>query len=61
MWKEEPRSADTADQIPPGTDVLITHGPPFGSLDKANILSAHLGCEELTKPVVRIEPKLRVF
>jgi len=48
-------------KIPPGTDVLITHGPPFGSLDKANILSAHLGCEELTKAVVRIKPKLHVF
>ena len=41
--------------------MLITHGPPFGSLDKANILSAHLGCEELTKAVVRIKPKLHVF
>lgn len=49
------------DKIPPGTDVLITHGPPFGSLDKASILSAHLGCEELIKAVVRVKPKLHVF
>ena len=43
------------------TDVLITHGPPFGVLDKTNILGPHLGCEELAKAVSRIKPRLHVF
>jgi Icc-related predicted phosphoesterase len=29
--------------IPTNTDVLVTHGPPFGVLDKAHPSSAHLG------------------
>lgn len=48
-------------KIPPDTDVLITHGPPFGTLDKTDILGPHLGCEDLTKAVLQIKPKLHVF
>jgi Icc-related predicted phosphoesterase len=47
--------------IPKGTDVIITHGPPFGTLDKKDILSPHLGCEELTKAVAKLEPQLQCF
>jgi Icc-related predicted phosphoesterase len=48
-------------KIPVETDVLITHGPPFGTLDQADILSPRMGCEELTRAIVRIKPKLHVF
>ncbi|RZU41344.1 metallophosphatase domain-containing protein [Edaphobacter modestus] len=48
-------------KIPANTDVLITHGPPFETLDKANILGSHLGCEELAKVVSKIKPRLHVF
>lgn len=41
--------------IPNDTDILITHGPPFGILDN------NLGCEELRKYVDRIQPKLHIF
>ena len=47
--------------IPAKTDVLVTHGPPFGVLDKAHPSSAHLGCEELAKAVKQIKPRLPVF
>ena len=47
--------------IPANTDVLVTHGPPFGVLDKAHPSSAHLGCEELAKAVEQIKPRLHVF
>ena len=47
--------------IPAGTDVLVTHGPPFGVLDKSHPSSAHLGCEELAKAVEQIKPRLHVF
>ncbi len=49
------------DQIPAGIAVLVTHGPPFGTLDKDDILSSHMGCKQLTKAVLRIKPRLHVF
>ena len=47
--------------IPENTDVLVTHGPPFGVLDKSHPTAAHLGCEELAKAVKQIRPRLHVF
>lgn len=49
------------DQIPEGTDVLITHGPPFGTLDKEDVLGSHMGCEQLTQTILRVRPRLHVF
>ena len=54
------------DLIPDDTDVLVTHGPPYGCLDRPNApwLPSHgasLGCEELAKAVLRVKPKLHVF
>lgn len=54
--------------IPDSTDVLVTHGPPFGILDKATYRhskspdSDHGGCKILrTEILTRIKPKLHVF
>ncbi len=48
------------DLIPEDTDILITHGPPMGILDK--IWTGKLvGDEELTKRVEAIQPKLHLF
>lgn len=47
--------------IPAGTDILVTHGPPFGILDQEGRATPHLGCEELAKAVQRVEPKLHIF
>jgi Icc-related predicted phosphoesterase len=49
------------DKVPTGTDVLITHGPPFHVLDLEHILASHIGCEELTRAVLRARPRLHVF
>jgi Icc-related predicted phosphoesterase len=49
------------DRIPSETDVLVTHGPPFGTLDTITASSDHLGCEELALAVERVKPKLHVF
>lgn len=46
--------------IPAGTDVLITHGPPFGILDETPA-GDRAGCEELRKKVEEIRPRLHVF
>jgi Icc-related predicted phosphoesterase len=49
------------DRIPDDTDVLITHEPPFGTLDKSHILAKHRGCQYLLGAVRRVQPKLHVF
>lgn len=49
------------DKVPTETDVLITHGPPFRVLDAENILAPHMGCEQLTRAVLRARPRLHVF
>lgn len=51
--------------IPEGTDVLITHGPPYGICDEAyrvgyNI-TEHVGCENLRDTILKIAPKLHLF
>ena len=48
------------DLIPLDTDVLITHGPPYGILDKTR-RGEMVGCEELLKKVWEIKPKIHVF
>jgi Icc-related predicted phosphoesterase len=53
------------DMIPEGTDVLVTHGPPYGICDEAyrvgfNI-TEHTGCKDLFDATLRISPKLHVF
>lgn len=46
--------------IPDDTDVLVTHGPPFGILDQV-IKGEHVGCGDLLAAVQRIKPKVHVF
>jgi predicted phosphodiesterase len=58
-----PRGAELRrvwDRIPAGTDVLVTHGPPHGILDRTDD-GEHVGCEELAAAVARVRPKLHVF
>jgi predicted phosphohydrolase len=48
------------DQIPPGLDLLITHGPPRGLADRV-FFGMHVGCDDLLAAVRRTRPKLHVF
>jgi hypothetical protein len=41
------------DKIPADTDVLITHGPPYGILD-LTYDDEKVGCEELMKVILKI-------
>lgn len=43
-------------QIPTDTDILITHGPPLGYMDKDG-----LGCKDLREALWRIKPLAHVF
>lgn len=46
--------------IPSDTDVLITHGPPFGILDTLEN-GMRVGCEDLASELKRIQPKAHIF
>jgi predicted phosphohydrolase len=48
------------DRIPPGTDVLVTHGPPFGVLDRTDA-DEQVGCADLLDVIGRIRPRLHLF
>ncbi|NJL12153.1 MAG: metallophosphoesterase [Microscillaceae bacterium] len=48
------------EMIPSDTDILITHGPPFGQLDLTRHGQA-VGCEALARELERIQPRLHVF
>jgi len=48
------------DMIPSGIDVLVTHGPPKGILDKTDE-GLSVGCEELLIAVEHVKPKVHIF
>ena len=64
-----PRGRQLAERwakIPLRTDVLITHGPPHGILDQCpgvpdRTRIDHAGCEDMTRAIARVRPKLHVF
>ena len=48
------------DCIPAKTDVLITHGPPRGILDRT-LYDEHVGCDDLLAALKRVRPRMHVF
>jgi Icc-related predicted phosphoesterase len=50
------------DKIPTDTDVLITHGPPYGICDEAYRVgfntTEHVGCKNLLDAIKRVKPKI---
>lgn len=59
----EDRGADITKvwaKIPDDTDVLITHGPPLGILDR-NRHDAPCGCFDLMMRAKKIQPKYHIF
>lgn len=55
----EPELAEKWSKIPWSTDVLITHGPPSGTLDLAR--GCPLGSTSLASALESIKPKIHVF
>ena len=47
-------------EIPEDTDVLVTHAPPFGTLDVTRT-GERVGCELLTQRLKEVKPRLHVF
>ena len=48
------------ESIPENTDVIVTHGPPFGILDTTEF-GVHVGCPELCLRVHHIAPAIHAF
>jgi Icc-related predicted phosphoesterase len=48
------------DLIPEGTDILITHGQPYGILDKT-FGKLSVWCQDLLNAVIKIKPKYHIF
>lgn len=51
-------------KIPEDLDVLVTHGPPYGTLDllvPGSKYRNHLGCPLLAEHVQAVKPRLHVF
>ena len=53
------------DLVPDSTDVLVTHGPPYGICDLLAHPDAgqdpHVGCPLLLKTIERVRPRAHVF
>jgi Icc-related predicted phosphoesterase len=47
------------DLIPEDLDILVTHGPPRGVLDRVG--REHVGCADLAEVVTARRPRLHVF
>jgi Icc-related predicted phosphoesterase len=59
-----PRGKALADKwalIPPGTDLLVTHGPPAGIGDRSSVGGQRYGCSELRGRVAALRPRVHVF
>ncbi len=66
MKKRGQELKEVWDKIPMDTDILITHGPPYGILDKVTLSSRgdefkHAGDEELRIAVERVKPLFHAF
>ncbi|MCL7421771.1 MAG: hypothetical protein M8364_12785 [Methylobacter sp.] len=55
-----PKLAAVWAKIPEDIDVLITHTPPYGILDKIDD-GESVGCEDLSEALKRVKPKIHVF
>lgn len=60
MPEPGPRMQAYIDQIPPDTDILISHGPAQGILDR-NHRGDHCGCPQLRDKVQQIKPIVHAF
>ena len=47
------------DLIPPDTDILLTHGPAFGILDRT-VRGEAVGCQDLLHKIQVVKPKLHL-
>jgi Icc-related predicted phosphoesterase len=49
------------EKVPDDTDILITHSPPYGHLDRVILGNTSVGCEELKKRIDVVKPIISCF
>lgn len=59
FMQDPPEIAQAWSRIPAGLDILITHGPPAGILDRS--YRGNIGCPALAEAIKRTRPKLHIF
>jgi Icc-related predicted phosphoesterase len=57
--RNSPQIKRVWDEIPTGLDLLVTHSPPYGILDKVD--SDSVGCSELLSALESARPRVHVF
>ena len=57
----EQERANIFARIPDDTDILITHGPPFGLLDQSYNSGEHIGCRQTLGATHRVNPLIHAF
>ena len=57
----ESELSEKFETIPEGLDILITHGPPFGILDRCVWGSRRVGSLALLNRLQEVKPKIHVF
>lgn len=62
----EQRAKSLWGMIPEGTDIVLTHGPPYGVLDRVSRLEAgetdpSVGCKYLLDRILHVKPSLHCF
>lgn len=58
---EGERMEEKIERIPDDVDTLITHGPPFGILDRTAREGLNVGSKSVAKRVKKIKPHLHLF
>jgi Icc-related predicted phosphoesterase len=65
MYDRDESGKEIWAKIPEDTDVLISHSPPYGKLDKVtpwgHYTEEHAGCKHLLERVLEVKPKVHVF
>jgi len=54
-------SAHLYEEIPDDIDILMTHGPPYEYLDRIRYGHRSVGCKDLQKRTLEIQPRLHVW
>ncbi len=60
MAKRGEKIAKYWNKIPNDADIVVTHGPPYGILDKT-ARGQKVGCQELLKKIKELKPKYHIF
>ena len=59
--KTEVERDDIYYTIPRDCDIIVSHVPPYGVMDKISMINRHVGCKYLKRRIDNIKPKYVIF